>query len=282
MSAQIVQSVEEQILFEREGSIAYITFNRPHARNAITVAGNERLRKLLDQVRSDSSIHVLVLRGAGDKAFCSGHDLKENAELPDVADIHERREETAHEIDLFMQIWNLPQPVIASISGYCVGLGVALAMVCDYIIASENARFGEFEVTLGYAPLFAINPWKMAPNRAKELSMFSEAKTAQEMYIYNVVNKVVPQEELDSATRAAAKRLSEIDSQTLKTIKYQYNHTYEIMGMQNALLLTQEVYNMHRQSIVTQMEQFKQSTREHGFGGAVKKLEEESGAKYHV
>ena len=211
MAAQIVQSVEEQILFEREGSIAFITFNRPHARNAITVAGNEYLRKLLDQVRNDTSIHVLVLRGAGDKAFCSGHDLKENAELPDVADIHERQEETAHEIALFRQIWDLPQPVIASISGYCVGMGIALALVSDYIIASENAKFGEFEVTLGYAPLFAINPWKMAPNRAKELSMFSEAKSAQEMYTYNVVNKVVPQEELESGAQVLETRLVSLD-----------------------------------------------------------------------
>lgn len=280
--ATVIQPVEEQVLFEKEDHIAIITFNRPHARNALTTAGCERFGKLMDQIRNDKEVHVVILRGTGEKAFCSGHDLKENADLPDVSDINERRVETDEENELYRKIWNLPQPVIASVAGYCVGMGLVMSLAADYIIAADNAKFGEFEASLGYAPNFAIDPWKMTPNRAKELSMFSEAKTAAEMYQFNVVNKVVPYEELEEATMAAAKRLTQMNFNTIKMIKYQYNRTYEIMGFTHATLFCQEVYNMHRQTMVDDMAEFNDWASKYGFAEAVKMREQKSGANYHT
>lgn len=280
MSEKKVQPVEEQVLFEKNGHIATITFNRPHARNALTIAGTERYSKLLDQVRDDPDIHVLVLKGAGDLAFCAGHDLKENAELPDVTDINERRAETNEEIELYLKLWKLPQPVVCSVSGYCVGMGICFALTSDYIIAADNAKFGELEASLGYAPEYAINPWVMSATRAKELSFFSELKTAEEMYHYNVVNKVVPLAELEEATNAVAKRLSEMNYNTVKMIKYQYNKTYEMMGFNNAIQFCQEVYNMHRQTMAEEMAEFNALAREYGFAAAVKMREEKTGVKY--
>lgn len=280
MSDKKLQPVEDQVLFEKNGHIATITFNRPHARNALTIAGTARYSALLDQVRDDPDIHVLVLKGAGDLAFCAGHDLKENADLPDVTDINERRAETNEEIELFLKLWKLPQPVIASVSGYCVGMGICFALTADYVIAADNAKFGQLEASLGYAPEYAIAPWKMSANRAKELSFFSELKTAEEMYAWNVVNKVVPLAEIEEATNAVAKRLSEMNYNTMKMIKYQYNKTYEMTGFYNAIQFCQEVYNMHRQTMADEMAEFNALAREYGFSAAVKMREEKTGVKY--
>lgn len=280
MSDPKMQPVEEQVLFEKDGHIATITFNRPRARNSLTIAGTARYSALLDQVRNDPDIHVLVLKGAGELAFCAGHDLKENADLPDVTDINERRAETKEEVELYLKLWTLPQPVISSVSGYCVGMGICFALTSDYVIAADNAKFGQLEASLGYAPEYAICPWKMSANRAKELSLFSELKSAEEMYTYNVVNKVVPLANIEEETYAVAKRLSEMNFNTVKMIKYQYNKTYEMMGFNNAIKFCEEVYNMHRQTMAEEMAEFNALAREYGFAAAVKMREEKTGVKY--
>lgn len=246
MVSVFTENVEQQVLFEKKDHIATITFNRPESRNAITLAGQDRFYQLMKDIAKDSDIHVVVLRGAGDKAFCVGHDLKEDSVNPIITDINERRADTRYESDINLSIWDLPQPVISSVSGYCIGMGLCMVMTSDLVIAADNAKFGETQLALGFAPNYCINPWKMGLNHAKEMSLLGTLFSAEDMYRFGVVNRVVSYEELEKTTYEIARRIAELNFNAIKTVKYDYNKTYEMMNFKSAINFCGEVYNMHR------------------------------------
>ena len=137
----------ETLLLEKRGRVAIITINRPDKRNALNIKTREEGAALLEELRADSSVGVVVFTGAGDKAFIAGADI---AEFAGRTAITQRDVMMAR--SLFTAIDSFPKPVIAMLNGYCLGGGCELALACDIRIASETASFGQPEINLGIIP----------------------------------------------------------------------------------------------------------------------------------
>ncbi len=190
------------VLYEREGRVATITYNRPEARNAL----NQELRDALDaawvRFREDDEAWVAILTGSG-AAFCAGHDLKGGA-VPRGTTHWETPSFTSLENGI--EVW---KPVIAAVNGYSIGFGCTIVAACDFAIASDRAEFGFPEVRLGVPTIQgAVRlPGRLAWHHAMELLLIGERISAQRALEMNLVWKVVPHDTLMDEARALADRL---------------------------------------------------------------------------
>src|SRR5919108_4817227 len=131
----------ETLLLERRGRVAIITINRPDKRNALNIKTREEGAALLEELRGDNSVGVVVFTGAGDKAFIAGADIAEFAGRTATM-----QRDVMMARSLFTAVDSFPKPVIAMINGFCLGGGCELALACDLRVASENAKFGQPEI----------------------------------------------------------------------------------------------------------------------------------------
>ena len=138
----------ETVCYKKEGSIAWLTLNRPKALNSINIQMRDDLWEVITAIRDDSEIRVAVICGAGDRSFSAGGDLTEFGTAP--SPIHARR--ARQQRDLWNLILSIDKPLIAAIHGFALGAGLQLALCCDIRIATEEARFGLPEVKLAYIP----------------------------------------------------------------------------------------------------------------------------------
>jgi len=197
----------ETILFERRDGIGYVTINRPDKLNALSRKVLDELDDCFHAIQGDEEVRVVILTGAGEKAFVAGADLNELATLaPLEGRAFSRRGQGT--LDL---IENLGKPVIAAVNGYALGGGCELAMACALRLASENARFGQPEVKLGIIPGYA-GTQRLArlvgKGRALEMILSGEPIGAQEAYRIGLVNQVVPAAELAAAAETLARKIA--------------------------------------------------------------------------
>ncbi len=168
-----------------------LTFNRPKALNALTTKTLEEVKEVVESIALDREIRVLVLTGAGDKAFVAGADITGFQTLNPLQARHFA--ELGQEV--FFRLEHLPQPVIACVKRICLGGGCEIAMACDFIYASEKARFGQPEVNLGLIPGFGGTQRlarMVGRAKAKELCMTGEAIDAQQARELGLVAKYSP------------------------------------------------------------------------------------------
>jgi len=196
----------ETILFEVDGPIAVLTVNRPDKRNAVTNAVVEEIDKALDRVEADPDLRVLILTGAGDKAFVAGADIGEL----DRRDTILGRTETRRRQEVYTRIEQLDIPSIAAINGWALGTGLELTLVCTLRVASSKARMGQPEVKLGIIPgaggTYRL-PRLVGMGRAMEMILTGEPVTAEEALAMGLVNRVVPPENLMAEVRALAEAI---------------------------------------------------------------------------
>ena len=211
------------IIFQVENNIATITFNRPKALNALNSELLLELSAALDEVLKEEEIRVLVLTGAGDKAFVAGADITELAKS--LGAIQARHfAELGHKI--IGKLQELPIPVIAAVNGFALGGGSEMALACDFIYASENAKFGLPEITLGLIPGFGGTqrlPRQIGKNMAKELiftGKMIDAATAREI---GMVNKVTAPEALMEEVLKTAKTIAAKGKVSLRAAKHAVN-----------------------------------------------------------
>ena len=190
----------QEILFEEYNGIAKITINRPRYRNAFTPRTTLELSQAFAYCREASRISVVILTGAGDKAFCSGGDMHVKGRGGYVDEDGVPRLSV---LDVQMQIRRLPKPVIAMVNGYAIGGGHVLHLVCDLSIASENAIFGQtgpkvgsFDAGFGSSYLARC----VGQKKTREIWFLCKQYTAQEALEMGMVNKVVPLEKLEDET----------------------------------------------------------------------------------
>jgi enoyl-CoA hydratase/carnithine racemase len=192
------------VLVEREGHLAHLILNRPEVLNAIDNALGVELGAACDALASDDAVWAVILRGAGERAFCAGADLKARRDFTPVQ-WAEQRELFRH---MFEKIRAVPQPMIAAVHGFALGGGTELAMLADFVVAAEDAVFGLTEVSLGIIPGGGGTqnlPRMIGRNRAKELIYSARRIPAREAKELGLVNHVVPRAELlDRATALAA------------------------------------------------------------------------------
>lgn len=213
----------KEILFEEYNHIAKITINRPRYRNAFTPLTVWEMSQAFTYCRDTLSIRVVILTGAGDKAFCSGGDMHVKGRGGYVGSDGVPR---LNVLDVQMQIRRLPKPVIAMVNGYAIGGGHVLHVVCDLTIASENAIFGQtgpkvgsFDAGLGASYLARI----VGQKKAREIWYLCRQYSAREAEQMGLVNKVVPFDQLEDETVAWCETIMERSPLAIRMMKAGFN-----------------------------------------------------------
>ena len=197
----------ENINYTVENGIATIAINRPKALNALNLATLTELKDVVEKIAVDKAVQVVIITGAGEKSFVAGADIVEMSTKNAV----EGRVWGQVGQNIFTEIENLPQPVIAAVNGFALGGGCELACACDIRYASENAKFGQPEVGLGITPGFGGTQRLtrvVGRGHAQELIYTANIIDAQEALRIGLVNKVVPQAELMDAVMKLAKTIT--------------------------------------------------------------------------
>ena len=198
----------ENLILEIDEHLATIIINRPKKLNALNKETIKELHEALSALQADSDIKVLIITGSGEKAFVAGADIAEFAHYSEA----EGEELAAHgQKILFDFVENLNKPVIAAVNGFALGGGLELALSCHFRVASENARMGLPEVSLGVIPGYGGTqrlPKLIGKGRAMELIMTAGMINAKEALKCGLVNHVVPQEELLPLCEELADRIS--------------------------------------------------------------------------
>jgi enoyl-CoA hydratase/carnithine racemase len=197
----------DNVLYEKQDGLAYVTVNRPRVLNALNTPTWKDLRKAFEDARDDGAVRGVILTGAGDKAFIAGADISELAHVSAV----EAEESSRFGQEVLDLIENLGKPVIAAINGFALGGGCETAMACTIRIAVDTAKFGQPEVTLGLVPGGGGTqrlPRLVGKGRALQLILSGEMISAQEAWRIGLVNEVVPAANLITRAEAILKKIA--------------------------------------------------------------------------
>jgi enoyl-CoA hydratase/carnithine racemase len=199
--------VSAEVLLAIEDGVATVTVNRPERRNALSWSVIAELRTTLARLRDDGDVRVVVLTGAGDRAFCAGADLGGMATGASFLELHEGRGGLA---ELFLDLWALGKPTIARVRGYALAGGMGLALACDFVVAADDAQFGTPEIDVGLWPFMITVPLvrSMPPKKVLELMLTGRRVGAEEAERIGFVNRVVAVDELDAAVGELASALA--------------------------------------------------------------------------
>ncbi|MBU6474322.1 MAG: enoyl-CoA hydratase [Alphaproteobacteria bacterium] len=214
----------ENIITEKKGAVGVLTFNRPHALNAFCAALMDEVTAALDGFENDDAVRVIVVTG-GEKAFAAGADIKEMAEknFPEV-----------YKEDFITRNWEsvarCRKPVIAAVAGYCLGGGNELAMMCDFILAADTAKFSQPEITIGTLP-GAGGTQRLTrlagKSKAMELCLTGRMMDAVEAERAGLVARVFPAAELMAETMKIAEKIASFSPLAAMMVKESVNRAYE-------------------------------------------------------
>jgi enoyl-CoA hydratase/carnithine racemase len=199
--------VEPTVRYEVEAGVATVTIDRPERRNALAFTTVGELREAVARAKAERDVRVVVITGAGDRAFSAGADLSGMQAGASQVDLHEGRGQFAH---LFADLWSLGKPTIARVRGYCLAGGFGVALACDFVVAADDAVFGTPEIDVGIWPMMitVLLVRSMPPKVALELMMTGRRVPADEAARLGFVTRVVPVDELDAAVRDLATTLA--------------------------------------------------------------------------
>jgi enoyl-CoA hydratase/carnithine racemase len=238
----------DDILFEVDGRVAFVTLNRPEKLNALSNNLRGEVIHAMKEAEADPDVGVIVLRAAG-RAFSAGYDLSParaagadssyvhpRSLLPDTNTTHPGPQQwSRHVVMNNWAIWELAKPVIAQIQGYCLAGGTELASICDFRIVAEDAQ-------IGYPPVRAMTtmdmmwaPWFLPPAKAREFAYVGDPISGTEMERLGWANYAVPADQLNDFTERFARRMAHIDNDMLMYSKRSVNRQYEVMGIRTGL-----------------------------------------------
>jgi enoyl-CoA hydratase len=232
--------------------VAVVTLNRPEAMNALSKALRVALRRTFIELDADPSVKVIVLTGAGDRAFTAGLDLKELSTDPlgmGAANATDPAENPAR------AVLACTKPIIGAINGVAITGGFEVALACDVLICSENARFADTHARVGITPGWGLSQKLsrcIGPYRAKELSLTGNFLSAQQAYDWGLVNRVVPPEELMPTALKLAAQMADIEADMLVTYKAMIDDGYDL-AMGEGLALEHERSVAHNRAVTPEM-----------------------------
>ncbi|MCC7017159.1 MAG: enoyl-CoA hydratase/isomerase family protein [Rhodospirillales bacterium] len=223
----------ELVRVERAERVATITLDNPPV-NAIATRSLGELHRILDDIEKDKNVRCVILAGAGEKAFCAGADLREEAQFKDARAAKDFRLAGRRLLD---RIEGLAKPVVAAIHGYCIGGGTALAWVCDIRLAADNAVFRAGDARLGLIPSWGMGllrlPRFVGRNRALDILLLGDNFDAAAARELNLVTRVVPRAKLMDEARAIAGRIADASPQailaTRRAVAYGLRHGWDEM-----------------------------------------------------
>jgi len=203
--------VSESVRVSRDGAVATLTLDRPQAMNALDDDAKVALRDRLQELGADQSVRAVVLTGAGERAFCTGQDLKEHIALLQAGDPAPLRTVAEHYNPTVLAIATMPKPVIAAVNGMAAGAGASLAFAADFRIAASRAvfllAFARIGLSVDTGSSWTL-PRLVGHAKATELAMLAEPLSAAEALTIGLVTEVVPDEELAGRASALAQRLA--------------------------------------------------------------------------
>jgi enoyl-CoA hydratase len=240
------------ILVEIANAVALVTLNRPEAMNALSRALRAELHKTLSALDADPAVKVIVLTGAGDRAFTAGLDLKELGEDPDglkAANATEPSENPA------WAVIACKKPVIGAINGVAITGGFEVALACDVLICSTRARFADTHARVGITPGWGLSQKLsrlIGPYRAKELSLTGNFLDAETAYAWGLANRVVAPEDLIPVALKLASDMAQIELGMLTTYKAMIDEGYEL-SLREGLELEQARSRAHNKGVTPDM-----------------------------
>lgn len=275
---------DDYVKYEKRDGKAYITFNRPSKRNALTYAAFDNMMAYFADAEADDDIRVVVIQGAGEH-FCAGHDLAEvGSEYGfDPSGKGRRPSQRARlnfdrrHLNQFRDILYCSKPTIALVRGYCVGAGLHIVEACDLAIASDAAKIGHPEQKAGLAGAAYMTAWNMlaaGPKKARELLLIADILTPEHAIQMGLVNKVVPDDQLEAAGEEWADRIAHLPRDAISIGKAAANLALDSLGMTSQFA---HGYVMHALSTNIRYEEdednFMKKRRDHGVKGATRNRE---------
>ena len=262
----------ETILYDKQAPIATVTLNRPDKLNALSLDLQHEVRDALTDAGDDDDIRVIVLKAAG-RAFSAGFDISSGEGRPDGVQMRRQflRGEGFSASTWWDVFWNNPKPIIAQIHGYCIAGGMATATFCDLRICSEDAKFGAPEIRTGGPYIPAVWPWVIGMTKARELLYTGNLIDAAEAKRLDLVNQVVPADDLDDAVRTQAETIAKLPAATVEYNKKLINMAYELMGVRQVIDRSMELEAVALVSPRSspEIEQFEKLRAEEGLNAAL-------------
>jgi enoyl-CoA hydratase len=240
------------LLVERQDAVAVVTLNRPEAMNALSKALRAALQQALKELDADPAVKVIVLTGAGERAFTAGLDLKELGTDPlgmGAANATDPAENPAR------AVLACSKPIVGAVNGVAITGGFEVALACDVLICSTNARFADTHARVGITPGWGLSQKlsrAIGPYRAKELSLTGNFMSAQQAYDWGLVNRVVEPAELMPAALKLAHEMASIEADMLVTYKAMIDDGYAL-GMGEGLKLEHERSVIHNAAVTPEM-----------------------------
>jgi enoyl-CoA hydratase len=247
----------EDILYETDGRLAFITLNRPEKLNALSNNLRGEVMHAMKEAEANRDVGVIILKAEG-RAFSAGYDLTPSraagddspyvhprSKLPDTGSTHPGPMEwSRHVVATNWTIWELAKPVVAQVHGYCLAGGTELATICDFRIVAEDAQ-------IGYPPVRAMTtmdmmwaPWHLPMAKAREFAYVGDSMSGHQMAQLGWANYAVPGNELAEFTKTFARRMAHIDNDMLMYSKRAVNRQYEVMGIRTGLWSGTEIQGL--------------------------------------
>jgi enoyl-CoA hydratase/carnithine racemase len=223
----------ETIRYQSDDRVAVITLDRPERMNAFSQKLCAELSQAIQAADQDSEVRVLIITGAGGKAFSAGYDIKESAEAPRRG-VAEWRERLNRDLQFTYTPWNCSKPVIAMIDGYCLAGALEFAQMCDIRYCSDHSKFGVVETRFANGIATYIMPWILG-NRCRELIYTGDTIDAERALRLGLVDRVFPRADLERETMKIARRMSRVALAALQWNKRAINNTFDTMGLRGAL-----------------------------------------------
>ncbi|HET7466944.1 MAG TPA: enoyl-CoA hydratase/isomerase family protein, partial [Candidatus Dormibacteraeota bacterium] len=259
---------QEVVLLEKRGSAAWLTLNRPEKLNAMSVELVRTLKRRLLEVEADDSVKVVVLTGAG-RSFSAGYDIEEEVR-EGVETTQEWRAVLAQDIDMAMTLWSLSRPTIAAVRGWCLAGACELAMACDMVVATEDARFGEPEIRYGSGPVALVMPFVLGEKKTNELLFTGDTMDATEAHRAGLVNRVVKSEDLESAVDELVRKVALTPLAVLKLTKIALVRAYEAMGIRGAVASNIDIAAILHSSDTPELREFHRIVAADGLRAALR------------
>ncbi len=260
--------MSDAVLYETRGPAAWITLNRPEKLNALNGAVLEGLHAAIDRATADDEVKVVVVTGAGERAFSAGYDLSAESAHSDIS-AHEWHDVLAADVDATMRLWQLPKPTIAAVHGYCLAGGCELAMACDLIVSGASGRFGEPEIRYGSGPVTLLMPFLLGQKRTNELLYTGDMIDAERAEQIGLVNRVVADDQVEAEVEALVRKIAPTPLPVLRLTKIALIRAYEAMGLRQAVAANLDLSAMLNAADAPEQREFMEIVRSQGLKAAL-------------
>ncbi len=257
----------EQLIYAVDDRVATITLNRPERHNALSQQLIGEIMEAVKEADADPEVRVVVLTGAGGRAFSAGYDIKESAAKP-ARGLVEWRARMQQDIRFTYSVWDCSKPVIALVDGICYAGALELAMCCDMRYCSDTSTFAAIEARFSNGIATMIMPWLLG-QRSRALIYSGDVIDSAEAFRLGLVDKVFAKETVQQEVMKIARRMSRVSLDCLRYNKRAINQTFETMGLRNAIAYGAEACAIMDATGSPEAAQFDSIRRSEGLGAAL-------------